>query len=657
MNNTKQFFSPSFFFLLLLAQLSFAEVQPALLFSDNMVIQRNVEVPVWGWADRKERVTVRFNGQVLKAKPNKAGKWMVKLAPTPAGGPYEMVISGKKGTTTVKNIMVGEVWVCSGQSNMEWVLENTKNAEAEIASANHPMIRHFKVPKKVSHLPLDKLDGGEWEVCSPNTAASFTAVGYYFAKELLGTENVAIGLLNTSWGGTIVETWISAEAINTIPTYGEVVTELQASNLGELFNKRKAALVEKLGDLPTKDAGYVNGKGLWASPELDRSDWKPIELPGLWEGKGLDDLDGVVWLSKEIELTDEQVENGITINLGPIDDQDITWVNGVKVGETPGPYNKVRTYYAANSILKTGKNLIVVRVNDTGGGGGIYPKPEDFYIESNKEKLSLVGEWQYKVGAAEINISANPNSKPTLLYNAMVNPLIPFAFKGAIWYQGESNAGQAYQYRENFPLMIKDWRQKWGIGDFPFLWVQLANYMAPPTTPTDSEWAELREAQTKTLSLPNTGMAVIIDIGEEHDIHPRNKEDVGKRLSLAARKVAYGEDLVYSSPMYKSMKVEGNKIRISFDHVGSGLEIRDKYGYLNGFAIAGADKKFYWAKAEIEGNEVIVYSDKVEAPVAVRYGWADNPDDLNLYNKEGLPANPFRTDAWDGITKDVIRRF
>jgi sialate O-acetylesterase len=365
-------------------------------------------------------------------------------------------------------------------------------------------------------------------------------------------------------------------------------------------------------------------------------------------------VDGIVWFRREFDLPSDAASQGITIYLGPIDDSDITWVNGKKVGETLNRYNEDRIYKVPPDALKPGRNVIAVRVEDTGGGGGIWGKPEQMKIVAGNFSMSLAGQWKLRFSGSEIKVDGSsfvgPNSFPSLLYNGMINPFLNFPVKGAIWYQGESNADRAYQYRILFPLLINDWRARWNNPEMPFFFVQLANYMKPPDEPEESAWAELREAQSMTLKLPATGMAVIIDIGEADNIHPKNKLDVGKRLALSALKIAYGKDIVYSGPVYKSMTASGNKIILTFGNTGSELVCRDRYGYLKGFSIAGKDHKFYWAKAYIENGKVVVYNDKVDNPVAVRYGWANNPDDVNLYNKEGLPASPFRTDDWPGVT-------
>ena len=471
----------SLLFLLLWSIAGMSQVVLPPFFNCNMVLQQGIEIPVWGWASPGEKVTVTFENNTASTRTGKNGRWRVNLPRMNYGGPYKMTVKGKN-FRTIENIMIGEVWVCSGQSNMEFKVKTTKNADAEIAAANYPNIRFFTVKKRVSKEPQENLEEGEWWLCSPESVADFSAVGYFFGRNLYEQLKVPIGLIHTSWGGTVAETWTSAETIAADPDFSEMLTKL-----------------------------------------------------------------------KNVDM------------------------NAGKVG---------------------------------------------------------------------------PNNYPTLLYNGMLNPIIPYGIKGVIWYQGESNASRAQQYKRVFPNMIKDWRTKWNEGNFPFLFVQLANFNKPVTTPAESEWAELRETQTQTLKLENTGMATIIDAGDADNIHPTDKQVVGYRLSLAARKVAYGENLVYTGPTYRDMKIDGNKIYLTFDNTGKGLQSANRYGYINGFTVAADQGEFKWAKATvINENTVMVTNDAVEKPVAVRYGWADNPDDLNLYNAEGLPANPFRTDTRPGITK------
>lgn len=417
--------------------------------------------------------------------------------------------------------------------------------------------------------------------------------------------------------------------------------------------KRKARMDSILKVFGADEMGIADGKAIWADPGLDDSHWMDMKLPTLWEDAGLNGLDGFVWFRKEIELPEEMASEGMILHLGQIDDSDITWINGIKVGEMQKKPSENRIYKVSPDILKPGRNVITVRVEDTGGGGGFKGMAEEMKVVNDNLEIPLAGIWKFRMSSSEINISSlEPNSFPALLFNGMIHPFINYSVKGAIWYQGEENTSRAYQYRTLFPLMIRDWRKQWNNPDMPFLFVQLANYMQPSSEPGESEWAELREAQLMTLHLPHTGMAVIIDIGEAGDIHPRNKQDVGKRLALAALKVAYKQDIVYSCPLFEKMTVSGNEVILEFNNVGGGLKAYDHYGYVKGFTIAGADRKFYWAKAYIDQNKVVVSSDKVAVPVAVRYGWADNPEDVNLYNAEGLPASPFRTDEWPGITVD-----
>jgi sialate O-acetylesterase len=394
----------------------------------------------------------------------------------------------------------------------------------------------------------------------------------------------------------------------------------------------------------------------WKNGVYNDNAWSVMTLPNLWEQQGLDGVDGQVWYRKTIHIDAADAGKDAMLSLAMIDDSDETFVNGIKVGATINQYNQQRSYPVRSGILKTGSNVIAIRVDDTGGGGGVYGKPEDLKLSfAGGSTLSLAGEWKYAVeNVAMSNNTVGPNSYPTLLFNAMIHPILKLGLRGAIWYQGESNAGRAYQYRKAFPLMITDWRNHWGQGDFPFYYVQLASFDANHgNSAIGSSWAELREAQAMTLALPNTGMAVTIDIGEATDIHPRNKQDVGKRLAAIALRRDYGKNTVFSGPTFSGMKVDGDKIRVSFDNLGGGLLVRDKYGYLKGFEVAGNDQKFHYAKAWVDGNEVVVSTTLVGDPVAVRYAWADNPEDANLYNKEGFPAAPFRSDTWEGITLDA----
>jgi len=624
-----------------------SEVKLPHIFSDNMVIQQNKPIKIWGWADKNETVEVKFLDQVKKVKADKNGNWQLQLNPVTYGGPYTLDIKGKKSTVSFKNILVGEVWLCSGQSNMEWTVAGSMNATTEIANADYPQIRSFNVRKDMSIEPKSDLNGS-WEVCSSETVENFSAVGYFFARKLYQELNIPIGIINSSWGGTDIETWTSSDSFFKLSEkFMDRYKNIEISNMEE-FIKENEQKVRAFQEALSKDPGMSEE---WYRPSYNTNAWAKMAVPKLWDGE-LAAVDGIVWFKYNVTLPESAKGKPAKIQLAMIDDNDITWLNGVKIGETNGHMIN-RLYNIPDNILTGGTNTIVIKITDNSGAGGIYGDAKDLYLEVDGKKYPLAGDWQYKASVTNHGynfVDTSPNMYPTLLYNAMINPIIQYPIKGAIWYQGENNAGAAYNYRTLFPNMIENWRAKWGY-EFPFYWVQLANFMAKDETPKESEWAELREAQTMTLSLPQTGEAVITDIGEANDIHPRNKQDVGIRLALNALNKDYGKkDIVYSGPTFKDINISGNKAVISFNNVANGLIVKDKYGYVEGFTIAGADKKFVWAKAYIDGDKVVVYSDNINNPVAVRYSWANNPD-VNLFNKEGLPAAPFRTDNWKGITQ------
>lgn len=643
----------------LVGQTALADVVLPRVFGSHMVLQRRKPVPVWGRADAGEKITVTFASQAKTAKAGKDGKWRVSLDPMEAGGPYQMVVKGKKNVVTFDDVLTGEVWICSGQSNMEWPLRSATNGEVESKAANYPQIRQLEVTKAMRLTPTSDIKG-EWTVCSPATAPNYTAVGYFFAKQLQRELNVPIGLINTSWGGTHSETWTSREALNRDEELRTVASKLPGTYEQVVQSGReriRALLQTQQGGLPT-----VAETRTWASPDLNTSQWKTMNVPGDWEWGGLPTLDGVVWFRREVMVPETGSPQSMTLHIGAADDEDSTYVNGQLVGSTKG-LRTPRAYALPDGLLKPGRNVIAVRVTDAGGQGGLAGQPEQLRLAGGNLNLPLAGSWQYRVsGVNESSYNPGPNTYATQLFNAMLNPLVPYAIAGAIWYQGESNAGRAYQYRRTFPLMIQDWRQHWGE-DFPFLFVQLANYRAANgDSRRGSMWAELREAQTMTLQLPNTGMAVTSDIGEAGDIHPKNKHDVGSRLAAEAMRVVYSKNDAAEAgqltqrelsrgPMLEKMTPDGNRAVLTFRNADGGLMVKDRYGYLKGFEVAGTDQKFHYAKAEIQGDSVVVQCDSVAAPVAVRYGWADDNGEVNLYNKQGFPAVPFRTDTWKGITE------
>ncbi|MFV0506681.1 MAG: sialate O-acetylesterase [Bacteroidales bacterium] len=627
--------------------LSYAKVSTPHFFSDNMVLQRNQVIKIWGKADKKEAVSINFNGKTVSTVTGKDGIWHAELPAMKHGGPYEMTIKGNSNTISFKNILIGDVWLCSGQSNMEWNLGSSNGGKQENENSENSNIRLIQIPKNIQSEEVFDTRKTQWTECNPETSKSFSAVGYYFGKKLQTDLDVPIGLINSSWGGTDIEPWTSWE--------GSMGNDEYAKYKGKSVVDVLGYTAEDVEEFKHKLANDPGIPGKWYDPKTKVKGWKEMELPGIWEDK-IGEEDGIIWFKKEIELPASVEGEKGKINLGSIDDNDITWINGEKVGAI-GFFMANRNYEIKSGILKAGKNTVIVSVTDGGGNGGFGGKPEDMYIEVDGKKYSIAGEWACKpsVLSSEYgfgNRGTGPNAFASILYNGMIAPLVGYGIKGAIWYQGENNAGEAYRYRTLFPNMIKDWRNKWEY-EFPFLWVQLASFMASDEQPTDSEWAELREAQNMTLSLPKTGQAVITDIGEAFDIHPRNKKDVSERLAHSALNIAYGKDVLASGPIYKEMKIEDSRATLSFSSIGDGLGTLDncKYGYVKGFAIAGEDKKFEWAKAYILDNKVIVWSEKVKNPVAVRYGWMNNNIEDNLINSEGLLASPFRTDNWKGITE------
>lgn len=634
-------------FSLLLMSLN-AAVRLPHLFADHMVIQRDRPVKVWGWADKNETVEVRFNNQIKKAKADKYGNWMLFLDKMSFGGPYIMEIKGKSNHFSLNDIYVGDVWLCSGQSNMEMPVHgwgSVDNYQEEIKNAEYPLIRAFNVSKGMDVKPKSDCDGA-WAVCSPQSVADFSAVAYFFARKLNKELNIPIGIINSSWGGTEIESWIATDAYQKLPKHFKEKYEDVKMTDFDLFVKENESNKKLYQAAMDNDPG---GREKWYDPSTDISSWATMQVPQAWENV-LGNVDGIIWFRRTLTLPKEEGGNSATIQLGPIDDDDVLWVNGVKVGETCG-YATNRIYDIPSGLLKEGENTIVVKISDYSGGGGMYGNADDLYVKTTNGQYALAGEWLYKpsvTNKAFNYVAVSPNMYYGLLYNAMINPLIQFSVQGAIWYQGESNVAEAYDYRTLFPVMINAWRAKWGY-ELPFYWVQLANYMAKDKKPQKSQWAELREAQTMALSLPQTGQAVITDIGDGDNLHPRNKQDVGLRLALIALHNTYGmKNVVSSGPVFKSMDIVDNKIYIEYDHVGQGLFVNNKYGYIEGFAVAGADRQFEWAQAYLDGDRVVVSSSRVANPVAVRYSWSDNPD-VNLFNKEGLPAAPFRTDQWEEI--------
>jgi sialate O-acetylesterase len=622
-----------------------SQVRLPQIIRDSMVLQRDAKINIWGWASPKEKITVTFNSKHYSTTTSAEGKWKIVLPAIKAGGPYIMSISGKN-KIILKDILVGDVWFCSGQSNMvhQMNIHDVKYAK-DIADANYNEIRQLWIPTRTSLKgPNEDLPGVFWKSAVSEDVRPFSAVAYYFARKIFEKYHVPIGIINASVGGTPIEAWTSEEGFKEFPSVLKIIGQNKDTAYINSLNRRVfTGNSNRPGRMP-QDKG-LSGPVPWYSPEFIPKNWRNINIPGYWEDQGIRDLNGVVWYRKLIDLPASMAGKLAKVYLGRIVDADVFYVNGRQVGQTTYQYPQ-RRYTIPAGVLKAGKNVFVIKVTNLSGKGGFVPdKP--YCIFSGSDTIDLKGYWQYKVGEVFIPRAPSPSgisaqNQPASLYNAMIAPVINYSIKGILWYQGESNESRPGEYAELLPAMIIDWRNKFNNPYAPFIYAQLPNFMDVNYLPAESNWAELRESQLKALSVPYTAMTVNIDLGEWNDIHPDNKKEVGERMALAAQKIAYNDNVVYSGPLYHNHTIEGNKIIISFSHVGSGLVTNDGEE-LSEFSIAGKDKKFFRAHAKIEDDKVIVWSDEVPEPEYVRYAWADNPDNPNLYNKEGLPASPFRT--------------
>jgi sialate O-acetylesterase len=646
--------------LLALAATGWGKVALPHIFSDHMVLQQGQPIAVWGTADAGEAVTVTFAGRRARTTADDKGQWRVRLRAQKANSKGQTLTVAGTNTLTFTDVLIGEVWVCSGQSNMQMSVSSSLDAPKEIAAAKYPGIRLFTVPNTTALQPQTDC-GGAWFVCAPETVPGFSAAGYFFGRHLHETLKVPVGLINTSWGGTVAEAWTSAPALRAkLPEFNNALDALAGKE-----EDQKKAVATYQQRLEERRAGLqelysreddVAAAGKYAATDYDDAAWKPMTLPGNWELRGMNDVDGIVWFRKTIDVPAAWAGKEIIVRTGPIDEVDQCWFNGVKVGgkgrmrtgETSF-WNVPREYRVPGTLVKAGKNVIAERVFDALGQGGLWGATgETMYVEladgTDKTRLPLAGEWRCWPEFVLVNVPPYPGGPnvPSVLFNAMIHPLIPYGIRGAIWYQGESNAGNPKQYRTLLPTMITDWRTRWGQ-EFPFMVVSLANFMARASGPVESGWAELREAQAMTAArLPKVGLALSIDVGDAKDIHPKDKQTVGLRLALAARAIAYSQKIAYSGPVFQAMTVQGNKAVLTFAHTNGGLVVRGEA--LQGFAIRGKDGPWQAAQGAIQGNTLVVWADGVAVPTAVRYAWANNPA-CNLYNGAGLPAVPFRTDV------------
>jgi sialate O-acetylesterase len=621
-----------------------ADVKLPRLVSDGLVLQRDKPIKLWGWADEGEQVKVTLGKQTLSTQAQ-AGRWQLTFKPLAAGGPYVLDVQGKNHLQ-VKDILMGDVWIAAGQSNMELPLKRVKYKYPDLISSTHlPNIREFSVPVVYDFKgPLTDYSVGQWKTAEPENLPNFSAVGFFFTKAIYEKNSVAgnkvpVGLITIPVGGSPAEAWVSETALEKYPHY---VSQLKPfkddSYVAATIAKDKLSSGNWYSDLAARDEGL---KASWSTGAVKETDWKSFTVPGFLREQGSDFVQGSVWFRKTFELTAEQVAKSATLWLGCIVDGDQVFLNDKEVGQTGYQYPP-RIYAVPAGVLKVGKNTISIRVTSYSGNAG-FVKDKRYALDLGNESVTLAGEWQYKIGARANDMAKTTtlHYQPSSLFNAKLAPSLGFGIKGVIWYQGESNTGRAKEYETLFPDLIRDWRAQFNQGDFPFLFVQLANFMATKSEPADSDWAATREAQRKTLSVKNTAMVVAIDAGEWNDIHPLNKQVVGERLALAAQKLAYGDKkVVATGPNAKTLKRDHKGLLVSFDKSASELTITGD-GVLHQIAIAGADHKYVWATAKIQGKNLLVWSEQVPEPVSVRYAWADNPEGANLYNKAGLPASSF----------------
>ena len=643
-------------------------VRLAGIFGDHMVLQRGQPVRVWGFAPAGSSVRVGFRGASRLTQADAAGRWRVDLPPAPAGGPHELTLQGQ---VVLRDVLMGDVWLCAGQSNMEWTLGQSDGAAEAIAAADLPQIRHVKIAHRAALMPQDDGPAARWQVSSPATAAGFSGVGFFFARRLQRDQHVPIGLLNLAWGGTHVETWTRREALAEDAAFAPLLKGLPASGPAWLAWQRARTqgllqrwqpglpVIGEAGAPTNEDADPAR----WKHLDFSDTPWPTLRVPQVWEAQGLAGFDGLVWYRREIVLDAAQAAAPASLHLGAIDDCDETWVNGLPVGKTCA-WDQPRRYTLPAGTLREGRNLIAVRVTDTGGDGGFHGAVDAVHLQVGSARLPLSGDWKARVEAGLQKPEPTANDLPSLLHNGMVQPLLPLRIRGAIWYQGESNVDRAAQYVGSFQRLITDLRQQWGQGAFPFYFVQLASFL--PLERNDlqhSPWAELRDAQRQALALPHTGMVVATDVGHPTDIHPRNKRAVGERLALHALQAAGLPTVGPAGPVFAGLKLQGARAVLRFK-LGRGPRPDGRNGLrsdapgaaLRGFAIADAGGRFMPALARIHRGQVLVWHPQVRQPVAVRFGWVDNPEQNNLFDLNGLPASPFRSDDAPWVTRGQTYR-
>lgn len=636
--------------LLLVPVLLPAQLRLPKIFSDGMVMQRNQKVKVWGWANPGEDVSVVFNNDQYSTSSSPDGSWSITLSPAKPGGSYTLQLASGEAQLVIEDILIGDVWLCSGQSNMVHNLGRYQQRyEEEIEVAHYPEIRQFLVPNNPQLIePQQELTGGSWKQAVSSQILDFSVVAYFFALEIYKNHKIPIGLINASVGGTPIESWISESGFRNFDETLKTIAENKDTASVYATNRIAREAQQAWYSRPQADKGMLSEPN-WYDPTYEPKDWKRINIPGYWEDQGIRNLNGVVWYRRSVWIRDELAGQSANLALGRIVDADECYVNGQKVGSTTYQYPQ-RRYPIPEGLLVKGENILTVRVTNYGGKGGFVPdKPYELAI--GDDRIDLKGYWQYKVGEVfgerDFPKSISLQNQPTTLYNGMIAPYTDYPLSGVLWYQGESNSWEPKEYEELLPALVNDWRSQFSNSELPFFVVQLPNFMEVNYTPEESSWAELRQAQLEVLKMPKTGLAVTIDLGEWNDIHPGRKKPVGERLALIARNTVYGEkDLVYSGPVIESARRDGQKVVLTFDHSGSGLVAKGGEPLAH-FAVAGEDQQFKWADASIQKDDVVLICEDVDVPEYVRYAWADNPDFANLYNEEGLPAAPFMKEVAD----------
>lgn len=624
-----------------------AQIELPTFFADHMVLQRDRPIRIWGKTAPGSWLRLSLAERVTVVTADETGNWVATIGAVPAGGPYELTMRTATNTKTIRDVWVGEVWFCMGQSNMEWPLRKAASAADEIPLANIPTLRYFKVPYRMRLQASTDLTVGEWKTSTPETAAYYSAIAYFFAKNRLRDTEVPIGIIEASWGATGIASWMSPTALAEHPDYGPIVNQMANLDLTELQDSVQQAALAWKESMDSLDVGL---KENWMRAGFNGQEWPSMLLPQAWEQGGPLLADGVVWFKTQFVLNASQASQDLQLSLGVLDDEDQTYVNGHWVGETSTNYRASRDYFVPDSILLNGENTITVRIKDYGYVGGFIGEADDMKLKQGDWTYPLAGDWKYQQGTVGLGPRPRhigPNTYPTLLYNGMIHPFRRLGISGMLWYQGESDLGSPYHYRDLFLKLVDDYRQQWRMGDFPFLWAQLPYFRTPLSQPMESGWATMRESQATVLKRRQTGMVVLIDQGDPHNIHPIGKNIVGQRFAELAQalSMAEAEESPPWLPSIEQVEIEGNEVRIRFRQLGEGLRQLGEEETLSGFSIAGANGRFQWAEAKLVSvNEIVVSNPSIPAPLYVRYAWADNPGLLNLLDGKGWPLAPFRTD-------------